>query len=633
MNKTALEILQKHWNYDTFKDPQEDVITAVLHQKDTLVIMPTGGGKSLCYQVPGMLQPGVCLVISPLLALMHDQVNHLQSKGIKAIAITSAFSQEEVIQAFDNLQFGNYKFLYLSPEKLQSDFIQQKLVQLQINLIAIDEAHCISEWGHDFRPAYVKISALKTLGIRAPMLALTATATKRVVKDIIKQLSLHDVYLVQKSLQRPNIDLNFTYTENVYPTVKSLINKNKEPVIIYASSRNRVKNYSDYLNQQGIQSTFYHGGLPKADKSAAFDQWMAQEKQVMVATNAFGMGIDKDNVRQVFHLDIPQSIENYMQESGRAGRDGKSSTAVLFVNPHLIDNLKTQYKKGEVTVEAVTKVYNALNQFLLISYGSKPEQRFEFDLTVFCERFKLSIPQTYQTLKVLEKEGVLVFTEGFHKKSSLKITTSPKHILHINKNQKDALLTLLLRTYGGIFENYMPINETYLATKLGVSLQKLRNMLFKLNTYDWVDYHPQKSVSHLQFLMPREDKYTINLMRKNIKRRLEISTDKLGAMIQFVQNRKVCRNQLLLAYFGEKLASPCGHCDVCRSKNSPSPLAIATLQKKIIAVIAQGPLTAQEVVTALHQDKTLIFSLLRELLDQQKIELNSQKKLTLRTHD
>ncbi|MCK0131733.1 RecQ family ATP-dependent DNA helicase [Flavobacteriaceae bacterium F08102] len=635
MNKKALQILQKYWHYNAFKAPQEEVITSVLNKQDTIVIMPTGGGKSLCYQVPAMVNPGVCLVISPLLALMDDQVNHLQSKGIKAIAITSALNQEEIIQAFDNLQFGNYKFLYLSPEKLQSDFIQQKLRQLQINLIAVDEAHCISEWGHDFRPAYLKIHLLRALDITAPIIALTATATKSVIEDIHKQLALNNAVLIQKSLQRPNIDLKIIHTDNVYPQLKALINKKKEPAIIYASSRNRVKNYSDYLNQHGFESVYYHGGLPKEDKNKAFDQWMSERKPIMVATNAFGMGIDKDNVRQVFHLDIPQSLENYMQESGRAGRDGAKATAYLFVNDHLIENLKTQYKRGAVTVDAVKKVYTSLNQYLYISYGSQPDQKFEFNLTEFCARFKLVIPQTYNALKVLEKEGVLVFEEGFNKNSSIKIMGRPSQILAINKNQKNALLTLLLRTYGGIFENYVPINETFLASRLHVKPQELRQMLIKLNTHEWIDYHPQRTVSHLQFLMPREDNYTINRIRRNIKHRLQISKDKLTAMINFVQHTEHCRNQRLLAYFGETLKKPCGNCDLCRSKKTitSSRISQKELAVNILELLKKKPMSVEELVANLNDDKATIISQLRQLLDDQKITLNLHQKLTLRTHD
>ena len=339
---TIHEVLHKYWNYTSFKGPQEEIISAVLSHKNVMALLPTGGGKSLCYQIPALIQDGVCLVVSPLIALMNDQVNSLKEKGIKAIAITSILRQEEVITAFDNLQYGNYKFLYLSPEKLQSELIQQKIKNLNINLIAIDEAHCISEWGHDFRPAYLKIPVIKELHPNTPIIGLTATATTRVLKDIIKNLNIPKTQLFKQSLVRKNLALNVINSDDYFYHIKKILNSSTLPSILYANSRKKVKEISDYLNKRNLKSTFYHGGLTNEEKQLSFSNWMQEKTLIMVATNAFGMGIDKENVQHIIHLDLPNSLENYMQEAGRAGRNENKAYSHIFVTDHTIFNLKNR---------------------------------------------------------------------------------------------------------------------------------------------------------------------------------------------------------------------------------------------------------------------------------------------------
>ena len=386
-----LEVLRKYWHHDSFIEPQDKIISSVLAQNDTVVILPTGGGKSICYQVPALLNDGVCLVISPLIALMTDQINNLKNKGIKALSVTSALKQDEIINAFDNLQFGNYKFLYLSPEKLQSPLIQQKIKQLQINLIAIDEAHCISEWGHDFRPAYLKIPIVKELAQDAPIIALTATATTKVLEDIIHNLEIDGATIIKQSLARNNLSLRIVHSEDIYYQIINILQKSTKPSILYANSRKKVRTVSNYLNKHNFKSTFYHGGLSTEEKSTAFNSWMEEKTPVMVATNAFGMGIDKKNVAGIIHLDLPFSLENYMQESGRAGRDGELAFSYLFSNENAISELEKRFLKGLVSVEYARKIYNSLNSYLNISYGELTDESFDFNLNDFCLHYKIHI--------------------------------------------------------------------------------------------------------------------------------------------------------------------------------------------------------------------------------------------------
>ena len=456
-----LEILKTYWGYDQFISPQEEIITSVLNGENTIVLLPTSGGKSICYQVPAMILEGVCIVVSPLIALIHDQVNYLKEKNIKAIALTSQLSQDEIIIAFDNLQFGGFKFLYLSPEKLQSDFIQEKIKQLNVSLIAIDEAHCISEWGHDFRPSYLKLSLLKELKPEATFIALTATATQRVLEDIQINLGLKEAKIIKKSFKRENLFYHVRLTEDIYGKLLQILSKIDASIIIYTNNRKQTKEVCNFLIRNNFKSSFYHGGLSNTEKNEAYTNWMSDKTPIMVATNAFGMGINKLNVRAVIHINIPNSLENYIQEAGRAGRDGKTSYAIILANKTTLYEVSEKFEANTATTKTVKGVYHHLNQYYAISFGEMPAQSFSFSLQEFCATYNLNLLLTYNAIKVLERENIVLLDENYNKKSTLKFLVNNHQIFdYLSKHPAtNDLIKLILRSYGGIFEHYTIINE------------------------------------------------------------------------------------------------------------------------------------------------------------------------------
>jgi len=624
---TALEVLQKYWKHTSFNEPQEEIINLVLESKNTLVVLPTGGGKSICYQIPGLIKEGVCLVISPLIALMNDQVNTLKDRGIKAIAITSALQHSEIINAFDNLLFGDYKFLYLSPEKLQSKLIQEKIKQLNINLIAIDEVHCISEWGHDFRPAYLKIPIIYELHPNTPVIGLTATATSRVLKDIIKNLNLPDTKIVKQSLARKNLSLNIIRSEDFYYHLKNLLSKRTTPSILYANSRKKVKSVSDYLNKNNFKSTYYHGGLSNEEKKRSFSNWMEEKTPIMVATNAFGMGIDKNNVQQIIHLDLPNSLENYMQEAGRAGRDGNNAFSYIFSSEHSISSFQRQFSKSKVSVELVKQIYITLNQYFQIAYGELPELDFEFHLAEFCAHYNYNILQTYNTLKLLEKEQILLFDENFNRQSTLKFTATPNEILQYSERKKSDVIKTVLRSYGGVFEYPIAINESMIAKKIGGTFTAVKNDLKQLAYDGFASYNFNKNTNRIQFLVPREDTFTIRKIATNIQQLNKVKLDKINAVIDYITNDKICRSSYLLEYFDENNSKDCGICDICL-KSSPNNYQEQTVE--ILNLLSsKKSLTSKEIIAHFNTDSSTILTSLQLLLDTNKIIITSQNKLEL----
>ncbi|UMB54388.1 RecQ family ATP-dependent DNA helicase [Lutibacter sp. A64] len=629
--KSPLEILKTYWGYNQFRPPQDEIINSVINGENCVVLLPTGNGKSLCYQVPALVLNGVCIVISPLIALIKDQVESLTEKNIKAIALTSKLSQEEVIIAFDNLQFGGYKFLYLSPEKLQSPFIQEKIKQLQVSFIAIDEAHCISEWGHDFRPSYLKIPVLKELQPNTTFVALTATATQKVFEDITHNLEIEDATIFKKSLRRTNLIYKVIYTENYYANLIQILNYIKESVIIYTNNRKQTKEINKYLLQQNFKSTYYHGGLSVDEKNAAYESWIADKTPIMVATNAFGMGIDKPNVRVVIHLNIPNSLENYIQEAGRAGRDGKESYSLILTNNANLYDSEVRFKKNTPTTQYIKEVYFYLNQFFKISLGEQPLESFNFSIQEFCATYKLNILTTYNAIKVLERENVILLDENFTKKSTLKFTISNDQLFNYLEEypSKNEFIKLILRSYGGIFEHYTIIDEYKLSKKLGISKKNVISILNDLNTNGIINYNFENSNSRLTFLVIREDNYTINSISKNIEKQYTLKYDKLKATIDFIKNTKTCRNIQLLSYFGETITEPCGKCDVCKSKNAPTETNTALLTK-IIELLKVQDLSSQDLSVALKCNKEQLLNSLKILLEKNKIAITSQNKFKLK---
>ena len=628
---TAHEVLHKYWNYTSFKGPQEIIINAVLAHKNVMAILPTGGGKSMCYQIPALLQDGVCLVVSPLIALMNDQVNSLKEKGIKAIAITSILRQEEIITAFDNLKYGNFKFLYLSPEKLQSELIQQKIKTLNVNLIAIDETHCISEWGHDFRPAYLKIPIIKELHPNTPIIALTATATPRVQKDILKNLNIPNAQIFTQSLVRENLALKLISSDDIYYHIKNIVKGSVLPSILYANSRKKVKEISDYLNKNNLKSSYYHGGLSNEEKQLSFSNWMEEKSLIMVATNAFGMGIDKDNVQNIIHIDLPNSLENYMQEAGRAGRNQKKAYSYIFATEHTIFNLKNRFSKGLVSVELTKRIYKDLNRYFQVSYGELSELFFEFNLADFCSHYGYGILQVYNAIKILEKDEILMLDENFNQQSTFKFTASPNEILEYSEKNNSELIKTILRSYGGIFEFNLKINETFLAKKIGSSLLSVINELTKISQDGLAMYSFKRNTSQIHFLVPREDDITINKIASNINTQNKIKSEKVNAVIKYVRNTSVCRSRYLLAYFGQKNTKNCEICDVCSKANIQTrSYDHEQLSQNILTLLSsKDSLSSKEIISHFNLNSSDVLSTLQLLLDSNKITITSQNKLEI----
>ena len=625
---TPIEVLKKYWKHSAFIPPQEEIISRVLENNHVVALLPTGAGKSVCYQIPALIRPGVCLVISPLIALMNDQVLSLKEKGIKAIALTSALSFDETIDAFDNLKYGGYKFLYISPEKLQSDFIQQKIRELDINLIAIDEAHCISEWGHDFRPAYLKILPVINMLEKVPVIALTATATSRVLSDITSYLDIADALIIKRSLIRNNLSLNVSNTEDTYRFLKELLGNNRSPAILYANSRKKVQEVSFFLNGQHIRSSYYHGGLGKSEKQKAYEHWMSEKTPVMVATTAFGMGIDKDNVNLIVHIDLPLSLENYIQEIGRAGRNGATAAAYLLNSSFARHSLEKRLQNELFDREKVKAVYRDLNRYYSIAHGEIPEAALEFDLQNFCRQYSLNLSNTYAILKFLENEGVLVFDENPNKQSTVKCTANPDAVLRYIEDNKAEPLHAILRSYGGLFDQSIAINEALIAQKLSMSRAELKAEIIKYVADGILEYHNMESATGLKLLLPREDKSLINRISGNIAQYNKVKMEKVEAVVGFINNRDVCRNKLLAEYFGESPGDDCGTCDVCWNKSRKKNVRdVRTLQAEIIRLIAaHGQLSSKEMEPLVPVSVEALTTALQLLLDTGKITLNSHYK-------
>ena len=627
---TPIEILKKYWNHKQFRFPQEEIINTILKGNNAIVLLPTGGGKSLCYQIPAMLSEGVCIVISPLIALIQDQVNSLKSKNIKAIALSSQLSQDEIIVAFDNLQFGGYKFLYLSPEKLRSTFIQDKIKQLKVSIIAIDEAHCISEWGHDFRPSYLQLSVLKELQPTATFIALTATATEQVLNDIEHNLELKNVQLFKKSFQRTNLVYKVIETEDVYNRLLQIVKKINNPLIIYASSRKQTEEISNYLNKYSLKSSFYHGGLSNLEKKASFNNWMNEDTPIMVATNAFGMGIDKANVRAVIHINIPNSLENFIQEAGRAGRDEKEAYSIVLTNNSIINDSLTKYNSTSPTKKYIKEIYNHLNQYYKVAFGELTSEPYSFSLQEFCSTYKLNILKTYNAIKVLERENILLLDENYSKKSTLKILLSNNQLFNFMNSHpsEENFLKLILRTYGGIFENPILINEFSLANKLQTSKKEIINKLTNFHNNGVVNYNYEDSTSKLLFLVNREDDYTINRISKNIEKQHQLKFEKLKSFVDYLQNKKTCRNKQLLLYFNEISTLNCGKCDNCVLK-SKLDTPVKFVAEAILNRLNEGPLSSNEMAQTLQFSEMNIINTLKILLEKNKITITSQNKFKL----
>ena len=629
--QTALEILQKYWKHDNFRSLQIEIIDAVLAGKDTFALMPTGGGKSICFQIPAMINPGICLVISPLVALMKDQVANLQSKGIKAIALTGGIKSDEIIDLLDNCQFGDYKFLYLSPERLESDWILDRIKNLPINLIAIDEAHCVSQWGHDFRPAYLKISNLKTYFPKIPFLALTATATSQVKEDIIKELGLQNPEIFQKSFSRKNIAYMVFEVEDKMYKIEQILKKNTQPSIIYVRNRKSCLDVSSQLKTLGFQSTYYHGGLSPKEKDTNMQLWMQEKTQVIVATNAFGMGIDKPNVKTVIHIQLPENIENYYQEAGRAGRNGEKAFSVILTNASDILQAESQFLNGLPDKDFLKKVYIKLCNYFQIAYGEGINEQFNFNLNHFCVKYDFPTVKTYNAIQFLDRQSIITLSREFSEKIALQFLISSKEVIRynsLNTNDEEIILTIL-RTYPGIFDLQTDFNLSLVAKKSNHSETEVLSVLQKLKNKEIIKYQSKNNDATITFNEVREDERTINRVSKYLEKQNNQKREKLKAVIVYIKEQNVCKSKLILKYFGEETSSDCGICSYCITTKT-SKTATASLSTTILELLKTEDLNSREIQNkAKNQSSEVIFAL-QDLLEQNKIKVMTNNKYTLK---
>ncbi|WP_340065995.1 ATP-dependent DNA helicase RecQ [Ascidiimonas aurantiaca] len=627
------DILKKYWGYDNFRPPQEQAIQSVLKGQDTLVLLPTGGGKSLCFQIPALASPGICIVVSPLIALMNDQVQQLRAKGIKAISLAGNLSYSELDTLLDNCVYGNYRFLYISPERLKHELVLARIKQMAVNSIAVDEAHCISQWGNDFRPAYKDIVRLRDIFPHVPVIALTASATPRVVNDIITDLKLTPVHTFKKSFARPNLAYRVIHTENKLAKTEHLLKEYQGTSIIYVRSRKATVEVAEYLKKRHITTTFYHGGISSEEKTKRLQQWMDGEVRVMIATNAFGMGIDKPDVRTVIHLALPENLENYYQEAGRAGRDLKKAAAFLITSRHDITLVKKQFLSVLPDVNFVKTLYRKLCAYFQVSYGEGEFDTYQLEFYRFCETYRFPVPLAYNAMKLLDRYGVLRLSETFHRKTTVHFAVPGSSVLaYLKRNPSFEVVTkALLRTYGGIFDLETSINTHLIASKTKVSEAQVFHVLKHLAQDGLINYTASHTDAEITFLQPREDEKTINVIARHIKEQNKHKEEQVKQIIAYATNVTRCKSEWLLSYFGEKNTTPCGICSFCQKPDeNVSQEKMVLLRQDILKALEKDPKTSTELVRLFTFTEKTVLEALRYLAEQDRIQINQKNQYTVK---
>jgi len=629
------KILKQYWGYNDFRPLQLEIISAVGDGQSALALMPTGGGKSITFQVPALAKEGLCLVISPLIALMKDQVENLKARGIKAAAIYSGMSHEEIIETFENLEFGDFKFLYVSPERLGTELFRNRIIHLNVSMIAVDEAHCISQWGYDFRPSYLKIAEiLDILPKNIPVLALTATATPIVVDDIQEKLKFKEKNVFKKSFERKNLNYVVRHTENKFEQLLRILNNVAGTSIVYVRSRLQTKEISDFLNKNHIKADFFHAGLPNSDKNRKQDEWKKGKTRVIVSTNAFGMGIDKPDVRTVIHIEPPDSLEAYFQEAGRAGRDEKTAYAVLLYNKMDGAKLKRRIPDKFPKIELIKEVYQQLGNYFTLAVGAGFEAVYSFNLHNFCQTWHLPLNQTYSALKILELSGYIELTEELDNPSVLQFICTREDLYSFrSKNpQLELLIEVVLRSYTGLFTQTVHINEDVIAERLGKTRNEIYDNLMLLSQLGIVNYIPFKKTPLLIFTQRRIDTEKLAIPKSAYEERKERYEKQIEAVLEYAENLDICLNQKLLYYFGEKNSKECGICSVCRTKNAQAISAnkFTLLEQKIYSILKNNSLTINELTDKIKAEQKDIVFVARKLLDEEKIFQNEMLRLEVR---
>jgi len=608
---------------------QEDIINNVLNGKDTVALLPTGGGKSVCFQIPALAMEGICIVVSPLIALMTDQVNALQKKGIKALAIVGGISKQDLSIVLDNAMYGNYKFLYISPERLRQEIVQNSIRKMNVNLIAIDEAHCISKWGNDFRPAYKEVHVLNELHPLVSKIALTATATQEVLADTISQLKLELPTIFRSSFTRNNLSYQVLKEDDKLYRIEQLLKNNIGAAIVYVRSRKKTVEICNQLNHLGIKSTFYHGGIDPEEKKSRLTSWLNGSIPVMVATNAFGMGIDNPNVRYVIHIQLPESLESYFQEAGRAGRDDNSAYAYIIYNEYDKVLIKKQFIDSQPSLSELKTFYRTLNSYFQISYGEGEFTEHSFDFNQFCQIYMFNSIKVYNGLNTLDRLGILQLSKQFGRKSIVKFLISSEEILPYF--EKDILCSIIgktiLRLYGGIFEIPLPLNLDLIASKTNQSISVIIQQLKKMERDAVIDLKLHITDATITFLVPREDEKTINSISKEVNTLLQKKEIEVGSVLEYLENDKICKNVQLIRYFGETNAEPCGICSVCANQNkTTSKKETSIISKEILLLLEDIEMSSRELSEKLIFTEDKILFVLQQLQDINKIKINSKNQ-------
>lgn len=626
-----LKILKQYWGYDHFRGIQEDIIRSVGEGKDTLGLMPTGGGKSITFQVPALAQEGLCLVITPLIALMKDQVRNLRERGIKATAVYSGMTREEILIALENCIFGNYKFLYISPERLGTEIFQIKLRSMHVSLITVDESHCISQWGYDFRPAYLKIADIRQLLPGVPVIALTATATPEVVKDIQERLQFRQENVFRMSFERKNLAYIVRHTEDKEGEMLHILQRVNGSSIVYTRNRKKTKEIAQLLNRNHITATFYHAGLSDETKDLRQKSWLKGEYRVMVATNAFGMGIDKPDVRLVIHADVPDSPEAYFQEAGRAGRDGMKAYAVLLFCPRDKITLKQRISDTFPEKDYIRKVYEDINFYYQMAMGDGLGCTFAFNLDEFCHNFKHFPVQTDSALKILTRAGYLEYTDEQDNASRIMFTLTKEELYRIHEQNADTekLIRILLRTYTGLFTDYAYINEELLSKRSGLSRPQIYETLLFLTRQHILHYIPGKKTPYIIYTRERQETNRIYLSKEVYEERKESYRRRIEAMIEYAESENNCRSRMLLHYFGEKNEHNCGQCDVCLQHHHSGlkQSQFDEISRQIRTLLKNSPLSPQELKAQIQAPEEQVTKVITYLLSEEIIRQENGRLL------
>lgn len=627
MEQSLLDILKKYWHYDSFRPMQREAIESVLSGRDTLVLMPTGGGKSIIYQLPTLASDGLCIVVTPLIALMKDQVDALRKRGIPAIAIHSGLTSRQIDIALDNCVYGDVKFLYVAPERLSSEMFRLRVDRMNVSLLAVDEAHCISQWGYDFRPSYLRIKELRRLIPDTPVLALTASATKRVAKDIMEQLDFTEPNILQSSFLRPNLSYIVRETEDKEGQLMRIVRNVEGCGIVYVRMRNTAESVAKFLVEQGESASFYHGGLPNAERAMRQDEWISGKTRIMVATNAFGMGIDKADVRFVVHYTMSDSLESYYQEAGRAGRDGKRSYAVIMMsatdNHHILDLFEKEFP----SIALIQSVYHELCAYLGVAIGDGKEASFVFNIYDFCRRVKQPVVTVHNIIKLLQLNGYMTLVEDCEHPARLMfmVTRDELYGVKMQNEKEEEILRTILRLYTGIFSEFRPIDEMEIASASKHSITEVHDLLKRLWRANIIRYIPTNH-DPLIFLdeerLPARDIY---IAPETYSRRKELMLERFNHLLHYANEKSECRSHIIEEYFCDKMSEPCGICDNCLARKKREKRNCANYEQQILSLLATEPMTIKELVAKIKGNEQNIVSAIRNLLENGKLKTENGK--------